>query len=516
MILWLTRKRGIHMTNIQDIPPRTESDLIGSINLPSGCLYGIQTARALSNFTVSHRPVRLEMIRAMVQVKLSAARTHKELGLLTPEKADAICAACDMLLSGILAMDASRESNFDAAAISPSSLSGKISSLPFEDLFPTDALQGGAGTSTNMNVNEVLANIGLLILGHNCGEYEYLHPLDDVNLSQSTNDVYPTSLRIASITLVRDVSQVLSELQESLQKKEKEFADIPKLGRTQLMDAIPITLGEEFGAYAQAVARDRWRIYKVEERLRQMNLGGTAVGTGANATRKYSYLVTEKLQEITGLGMARAEYPMDLTQNCDVFVEVSGLLKSCAVNLIKISGDLRLMNSGPRGGFGEIHLEERQAGSTIMPGKVNPVMAEMTGQTAMQVIANDTAITLAAMSGQFELNAFLPLIADKLLESLFILKNAVRLFRVHAIDTLVPDTAACIGHLTQSYVLSTALVPDIGYDKAAEISRAALASGRTLFETALKMSGLSEERLHELLDIPAARTYLPGKETPAL
>ena len=481
---------------------RVETDTIGTRELPSDCLYGIQTARALVNFPVSFRPVRKELLRAVVQVKLAAAQAHRDLDLLPDEKAGAICSACLLLLSTVLSEES--ESDTGTSYTLPAEYGGST----YSDIFPTDALQGGAGTSTHMNVNEVIANLGLLMMGHRCGEYEYLHPLDDVNLSQSTNDVYPTSLRIASIFLVRGLSTELSGLQEAFQQKEKAFSGIIKLGRTQLMDALPITLGEEFGAYAQAAARDRWRIYKVEERLRQTNLGGTAVGTGTNATRKYAYLVTDKLQSITGLGLARAEYPMDLTQNCDVFVEVSGLLKSCAVSLMKISSDLRLMNSGPRGGFGEIHLEDRQAGSTIMAGKVNPVIAEMTGQTAMQVIANDTAITLAAMSGQFELNAFLPLIADKLLESLFILKNAVRLFRMYAVESIVPDVQKCAEHVMQSTVLSTSLIPDIGYEKAAGISKEAISSGRTLFEVALEQSGLKESRLRELLDIRNGSTYI--------
>lgn len=493
---------------------RTEKDTIGTLDLPAGCLYGIQTARAMINFPVSMRPVRRELIYTMVQVKLAAAEAHRDLLLLPALKADAICKACDILLHSVLSAQSITSEGkpftancFEKTKAPEPTLPDEFGRFIFADIFPTDALQGGAGTSTNMNVNEVIANMALLLMGHTCGEYEYLHPLDDVNLSQSTNDVYPTSLRVASIYLVRALSQELSELQESLQRKEQAFSGVVKLGRTQLMDALPITLGEEFGAYSQAIARDRWRIYKVEERLRQTNLGGTAVGTGTNATRKYTYLVTEKLQSITGLGIARAEYPMDLTQNCDVFVEVSGLLKSCAVNLIKISSDLRLMNSGPRGGLGEIHLEDRQAGSTIMAGKVNPVIAEMTAQTSMQVIANDTAITLAAMSGQLELNAFLPLIADKLLESLSILSNAVRLFRIYAVETLVPDTRKCAEHVMQSTVLSTALIADIGYDKAALISKTAIDSGRTLFEVALEQSGLTEDRLRELLDIHNERTY---------
>jgi len=491
---------------------RTETDSIGSMNLPADCLYGIQTARAIVNFPVSHRPVRRELIRAMVQVKMAAAQAHLDLAQLPSGKASAIADACNVLLCSILIENGESSSPSEIPPEKASVLPAEYGSLTYTDVFPTDALQGGAGTSAHMNVNEVLANLGLQIMGHEYGEYQYLHPLDDVNLSQSTNDVYPTSLRIASIYLVRGLSKALSGLQEALQQKEQAFAGIIKLGRTQLMDALPITLGEEFGAYAQAIARDRWRIYKVEERLRQTNMGGTAVGTGTNATRKYAYLVTDKLQAITDLGLARAEYPMDLTQNCDVFVEVSGLLKSCAVNLIKISSDLRLMNSGPRGGFGEIHLENRQAGSTIMAGKVNPVIAEMAGQTAMQVIANDTAITMAAMSGQFELNAFLPLVADKLLESLSILKNAVILFRKYAVDTVVPDVQKCAEHVMQSTVLSTALIPDIGYEKAALISKEALAGRRTLLDVAREQSGLPEERLLELLDIQHGLTYSQDRD----
>ena len=250
----------------------------------------------------------------------------------------------------------------------------------FRSYFCTDALQGGAGTSTNMNVNEVIANKALVLSGNMKGRYDIIHPINDVNHSQSTNDVYPTALRISCIGLVRQLSDELAKLQESLQHKEQEYNMITKIGRTQLMDALPITLGQEFGAYSQAIGRDRWRIYKVEERLRQVNLGGTAVGTGDNTHRRYGFTVVDALRDITGYGLATAEYPMDLTQNNDVFVEISGLLKSCAVNLNKICNDLRLMNSGPKGGLSEIRLDELQAGSSIMPGKVNPVIPEMVTQ----------------------------------------------------------------------------------------------------------------------------------------
>ena len=430
---------------------RTEHDSLGTKAIPQDALHGIHTQRAIENFAISGRPVRLELIRAIVVIKKACALTHRELGVLPEDVADALVAACDDILAG-----------------------------HHDNAFPTDALQGGAGTSTNMNVNEVVANLALLKLGDPLGHYERVNPLDHVNRSQSTNDVYPSALRIAAIGLVRRLADTLAALQTALQQKEQAFADIAKLGRTQLMDAAPITLGDEFGAYAQAIARDRWRLYKVEERLRQINLGGTAVGTGAAADHRYTFRVTEILRDLTGFGLSRAEYPMDLTQNQDVFVEVSGLLKACAVNLIKISGDLRLMNSGPSGGLSEIHLPDRQVGSSIMPGKVNPVIAECVAQTAMKIIAHDTAITLAATSGQFELNAFLPLIADSLLESLDILHNAVEIFRTACIDGLSADPASCRHHLEASTAPALLLVPHIGYDAAAALADESRATGKTL------------------------------------
>lgn len=358
----------------------------------------------------------------------------------------------------------------------------------------------GAGTSTNMNVNEVIANLALQKIGKSCGDYTAIHPLDDVNRGQSTNDVYPTALRIAAIQLVRKLSDTCARLQESLQHKEKEFADILKLGRTELMDALPITLGQEFGAYSQAIARDRWRIYKVEERLRQVNLGGTAVGTGSNADRQYVYKVIEKLRDLTGIGLARAEYPMDITQNNDVFVEVSGFLKALAVNLMKIASDLRLMNSGPRGGFAEISLQELQMGSTIMPGKINPVIPEMVTQVAIKVIANDQAITIAAASGNFELNAFMPLIADCLLESLSLLVETVAIFRTRCIETLKPNPANCLNHLERSLVLVTALAPALGYDLAAEILAECGNDPQQIRQIVLKRDLLSAAKIDALLN----------------
>ena len=449
---------------------RKEHDSLGEMQVPTEALYGIHTQRAVQNFSLNNTPVRLELIKAIVVVKKACALTHKQLKNISAETTDAMIAACDDILAD-----------------------------KYNDAFITDALQGGAGTSTNMNVNEVIANLASIKLGGDPGEDSLVSPLNDVNKGQSTNDVYPTALRIAAIYLVRTLADQLAKLQESLQKKEMEFADVLKLGRTQLMDAAPVSLGGTFGSYAQAIARDRWRIYKVEERLRQINLGGTAVGTGAAADRKYTYQVAEILREITGLGLARAEYPMDLTQNNDVFVETSGLLKASAVNLIKISGDLRLMNSGPKGGFGEITLEPVQVGSSIMPGKVNPVIPEAVAQCAMKVIANDSAITLAAASGQLELNAFLPLIADSLLESLTILRNAVKTLRTKCIDTIEANRDQCLLNLNASTAPALALIPYIGYEASAEIAKTALEKDKSVLEIAEERSVLPPEKLRDIL-----------------
>ncbi|MDR0624601.1 MAG: aspartate ammonia-lyase, partial [Treponema sp.] len=310
---------------------RIERDGLGELELPEDCLYGIQSERARRNFDLGYAKTARPLIYAMVKIKKAAARSWLKTGAAAGREGvfEAVAAACDRVLAG-----------------------------EADEAFVTGALQGGAGTSAHMNVNEVIANLALKILGEKPGAYHIVHPLDDVNRGQSTNDVYPTALRIAAIGLLRELSDQCAKLQEALQKKENAFEDLPKLGRTELMDAVPVTLGNEFAAWAQAMARDRWRLYKAEERLRQVNIGGAAVGLHETdpAARKYRYTVIEELREITGLGLAAAEYPMDITQNNDVFVEVSGLLKALAVNLSKIAGDLRLMNSGPRGGLGEITL----------------------------------------------------------------------------------------------------------------------------------------------------------------
>lgn len=413
---------------------RIEKDSLGAQEIEKDALYGLQSVRARDNFALGYKRTNLRLIYAVVKIKKAAALAYLKLGIGNKDVYAAILEACDRILSG----------NADGQ-------------------FIVDALQGGAGTSTNMNVNEVIANLALKIIGKECGDYDAIHPLDDVNRGQSTNDVYPTALRIAAIELLRKLSDGCAKLQTALQVKENEFDGIKKLGRTELMDAVPITLGSEFGAYAQAIARDRWRLYKVEERLRQVNIGGTAVGRADNAERKYRFEVIEQLREITNIGLASAEYPMDITQNNDVFVEVSGLLKALAVSLLKISNDLRLMNSGPHGGLGEISLAAMQLGSTIMPGKVNPVIPEMTMQAAMKVIANDSAITMAAAHGEFELNAFFPLIADTLLESLSLLERTVFLFRTRCIERIEPNRERCRELLNGSYAFATAYTTALGY-----------------------------------------------------
>lgn len=453
------------------MPIRIEKDALGEREINHKCYYGIHTTRAMENFSVSKRKVAIELIYGLVEIKKAAAMTHKANKNMESSKADAIIEACNAILEG----------KYDAC-------------------FVTDALQGGAGTSTNMNVNEVIANIALEISDRERGDYAYIHPFNDVNRSQSTNDVYPTALRIASIRQLRKVSQAFADLQEAFQEKEKEFDHVIKLGRTQLMDALPIMLGQEFGAYAAAVARDRWRIYKVEERLRQTNLGGTAVGTGMNAEKKYIFKITDILRELTGIGLARAEFPIDITQNNDVFVEVSGLLKAAAVNLIKIANDLRLMNSGPCGGLGEISLPILQAGSSIMPGKVNPVIPEMVIQVCTKVIANDGAITACASYGQLELNAFMPLIADSLLESLDILYQAVTLFRKKCIEGIKANEEVCKAHLLSSTALATALITYIGYDLATDVAKEALQKQKTVKEIVLERKLMDEKKLDSVLN----------------
>ncbi|MCL0033062.1 aspartate ammonia-lyase [Peptococcaceae bacterium] len=436
---------------------RVERDLLGTLEIPDDAYYGIHTLRAFYNFNVSGRRVHPELIKAIAVIKQAAADANMTIGRLDRKIGDAIYQAASEVAQG-----------------------------EFLDQFIVDAMQGGAGTSTNMNVNEVIANRAIEILGGKKGDYALVHPIDHVNMGQSTNDVYPTAIRIAAIRLLKRLSESCAVLQGALQKKEALFSGILKVGRTQMQDALPIILGQEFGAYAEAVSRDRWRLYKVEERLRQVNLGGTAIGTSVNTERRYIYLVIERLRSLTGLGLARAENMVDVTQNADVFVEVSGLIKAAAVTLIKISSDLRLLSSGPRAGISEIRLPDLQAGSSIMPGKVNPVMPEMVTQVSYQAISNDFAISMAAQSGQLELNAFLPLIADNLLSSIEMLSSAMKLFSERCIEGIEANEKRCAELLENSVSWVTVLVPKIGYERASELAKKALEKGISLKQAILE------------------------------
>ncbi|HEY3376589.1 MAG TPA: aspartate ammonia-lyase [Armatimonadota bacterium] len=448
---------------------RTEHDLLGTREVPAEVYYGIHTLRAVENFPLLGQPLHAELIGALAQVKAACARANLRTGKLDASSAQAIIQAAEEVAAGALRAQ-----------------------------FPVDALQGGAGTSANMNMNEVLANRALEILGEAKGQYTRIDPLDTVNLEQSTNDVFPTAVRVAALSLLLPVIEDFAQLQAALQEKEAQYAATIALGRTEMQDAVPITVGQRFAAWAQAIQRDWWRLHVVEEKLRQVNLGGTAVGTGLNADRKYIYAVVDYLRQATGLNLARAENTIDLTQNADVFVEVSGLLKAAAVNLAKIAADLRLLSAGPRAGIAEIRLPELQAGSSIMPGKVNPVIPEALTQVAYQVMANDTAITLAAQAGQLELNAFLPLIAHNLLQSLDLLHHGVQAFITRCLDGLVVDEARSRAWLEQSFALATAVAPYLGYGLASEVARTAGVRGVTVREVLLERNLFTPEELAQI------------------
>jgi aspartate ammonia-lyase len=345
-----------------------------------------------------------------------------------------------------------------------------------------DQLQGGAGTSTNMNVNEVLANRALELLGAAHGSYEIVSPIQDLNLNQSTNDTYPTALRLAAIRGIRRLEEEVVKLQESFQVAEKRMAHVVKVGRTEMQDAVLITLGREMSAYAEAFSRDRWRLFKCEERLRVVNLGGTAVGTGLAAEREYIFRVVEKLRDLTGIGFARAENLVEATQNADVFVEIMGMVKALAASLWKVSNDIRLLSSGPEAGLGEIRLPARQAGSSIMPGKVNPVIPEAVAQAAMMVYGYESTLSIACAAGTLELNPFMPLIAVCLLESLDLMERSCRIFRKFCIDGIEANEKRCALQIETSTATATALLPFIGYEKACESLKQAAAQGKTLRE----------------------------------
>ncbi|MCX5670150.1 MAG: aspartate ammonia-lyase [Planctomycetota bacterium] len=453
---------------------RKECDLLGERDVPADALHGIHTERAIENFPLAGRPVHPALVHAYGTVKLACARTNHELGRWDDEKFRAIEAACMEMMEGML----------DRHVV-------------------VDALQGGAGTSTNMNVNEVLANRALQILGRPLGDYAALDPVDDLNLHQSTNDTYPTALRVAAIGLLRRLEREATALLEEFQKREKEMAGIVKVGRTQLQDAVLTTLGREMSAYAEAFARDRWRIYKCEERLRVVNLGGTAIGTGLAAPRTYIFRAIDHLRDITGLGLARAENLVEATQNTDAFVEVSGILKALASNLLKIATDLRLLSSGPEGGIGELRLPPRQAGSSIMPGKVNPVIPEAVSQAAMVVMANDQTITIACSMGNLELNTFLPVIADALLGSLTLLARACLIFRTLCVAGLAADAERCRRHVESATASVTALVEGIGYEAATRVAGEAQAMGKTVRQVVIDRGLLTGPQFDALVSSEA-------------
>jgi aspartate ammonia-lyase len=449
-----------------------ERDMIGEREVPASALYGIHTARAVENFPLAGRPVHSELVRAYGDVKLACALTNRALRTWKddPAKADAIERACREMSEGLLS-----------------------------EHILVDLLQGGAGTSTNMNVNEVLANRALELLGAPHGDYARVSPLDDINLHQSTNDTYPTALRLAAIRLLHTLEARVVRLQESFQSAEKRFAHVVKVGRTEMQDAVLTTLGREMGAYAEAFNRDRWRIYKCEERLRVVNLGGTAVGTGLAAPRQFIFRVVDMLRELTGVGFARAENLFEATQNCDVFVEVSGILKALASSLWKVSSDLRLLSSGPHAGLAEIRLPQRQAGSSIMPGKVNPVIPEAVTQAAMLVFGYDSTLALACANGSLELNAFLPLVAACLLDSLDLLARSCDILSRYVVDGVEADEAKCRAQVENSTAVTTALIPELGYEGASAVAKAARETGRSVREVVLAEKLMTEERFEQLI-----------------
>ena len=461
---------------------RTERDLLGECAVPADALYGVYTRRAVENFPLAGRPVHPALVRAYGAVKLACARTNRELGVWDDATAAAIEMACSEMMEGLL-----------------------------DEHVIVDALQGGAGTSTNMNVNEVLANRSLQLLGRPLGDYDAVSPLEDINRHQSTNDTFPTALKVAAIGLLRSLEREVIALLEEFQSKERALADVVKLGRTQMQDAVLTTVGREMSAYAEPLARDRWRIYKCEERLRVVNLGGTAIGTGLGAPRLFIFRVIDHLREITALGLARAENLIDQTQNCDVFVEVSGILKACAVSLLKIASDLRFLSSGPDGGIGEIRIPARQAGSSVMPGKVNPVIPEAVSQAAMQVMANDQVIAQAASMGNLELNPFMPIIADALLGSLTLLENACSIFRRLCVAGIEADAERCRRNVETATASVTALLEAIGYEAAQEAALAAQREKKTIRQVVVERGLLTDAQFDEMVS-PESVTRLGSPE----
>jgi aspartate ammonia-lyase len=451
---------------------RHEHDSLGDRGVPADAYWGISTLRAVENFPVSGRSIGSlrSLLWGLGAVKYAAARANESLGLLDPVKSEAIQRASREVMDGLL-----------------------------DDEFVVDTIQGGAGTSTNMNANEVIANRALELMGHKKGDYAVLHPIDDVNRSQSTNDVYPTAIKIALQQELTDLCSEHSRLSEAFEAKAAEFAGIIKVGRTQLQDAVPMSMGQEFGAFAETLREDRNRLLELLPHLRESNLGATAIGTGITAPPGYGEAVMVELNAVTGLQLVSATNLVEATGDTGVFMLVSGVLKRAAVKLSKICNDLRLLSSGPQTGFAEIFLPAVQAGSSIMPGKVNPVIPEMVNQIAFRVVGADATVTMAVEAGQLQLNAFEPVIADALLESIAWLTVACRQLRTHCVDGITANTQVLQQRMLESISVVTGLAPLIGYAAAAELANEALASNRGIADLVIERGLLDRQRMENAL-----------------
>ncbi|QBS43444.1 aspartate ammonia-lyase [Nocardia sp. CS682] len=455
-----------------DVATRIEKDSLGELAVPAAAYYGVHTARAMANFRVTGSAMSTypALIAALAMVKQAACQANRDLGLLDERRSAAIIAACTELRNGELLAQ-----------------------------FPIDLIQGGAGTSSNMNANEVIANRALEILGFERGNYAELDPLTHVNLGQSTNDVYPTAIKLSLVTHLRALSVVLGGLADEFDRKAAEFADVIKMGRTQLQDAVPMTLGQEFAAYATMVREDRTRLAEGCLLLLECHLGGTAIGTGINGHPDYPELACRYLAELSGEPVVPAADPIEATQDCGAFVQVSGILKRVAVKLSKICNDLRLVSSGPVAGLREINLPAVQAGSSIMPGKVNPVIPELVNQVAFEVIGNDLTVTMAAEAGQLQLNAFEPVIAYSMLKSLSHLSAAVDTLTTDCIAGITANRQHLADGVHNSIGVVTALAPRLGYKACAQVAERALATGEMISDIVVSEGLLSREEVSELL-----------------
>lgn len=451
---------------------RTEHDLLGDREVPFESYYGVQTLRALENFNISGVSLSAYplIIEALAIVKMAAAKANYDLGLLSEPVTNAIVQACEEIINGKL-----------------------------HTHFVVDMIQGGAGTSTNMNANEVIANRALEILGYEKGDYNYCHPNNHVNLSQSTNDAYPTAVKIALINANKKLLEVIKELVKSFKEKGREFSHIIKMGRTQLQDAVPMTLGQEFEAYSVTLEEEIARLNENANLFLEVNMGATAIGTGINAPQGYSQKCVEHLREITKLDIKLASNLIEATQDTGAFVIYSSAVKRLAVKLSKISNDLRLLSSGPRTGINEINLPPMQPGSSIMPGKVNPVIPEVVNQIAFKVIGNDLTVTLAAEGGQLELNVFEPVIVQSLFESIEMLKNGMTTLKYKCVDGITANEKRCRQLVENSIGIITALNPVLGYETSTELAKEAFEKNRSVYELVLEKNLLSREQLDEML-----------------